>query len=413
MNEIITINPISELQSTPWIIPPSKSWTYRQIISAFITQTSVTIQNALISSDILLLLKSLEVHYEIHNDSLSITPSPIDNKIIDVGNSGLALRLIIGLAARLSSPVTITGDLSIQTLRKVAPMIDILRSGGVRVSYLQKDGYAPLTVTGPFRGGQFSMDVTDSQYLSGIMIASISCASTIELLSINELPWILLSIEWLTSLGANIVLKDATLTIAPSELSTSTNINIPGDWSSAAFPIAAHLMTQSYGEIINLSWPSSQGDSEIANWLVSHNLGNWDSGILKITPRGYKGASLNLNTWIDALPIMSVILSQATSPSHLEGLASSEFKECNRPVEVCKLLNSFGVKAQYADKLSIMPGALIGTSLELPHDHRMTLSAICAALCAQGPSKISPISAADKTYPKFLDELTKRGARIQ
>lgn len=173
-------------------------------------------------------------------------------------------------------------------------------------------------------------------------------------------------------------------------------------------------MSQSPGRIKGLDWPSDQGDSEIAHWLIQQQLGHFEQGDLHITPKPFAGQTLCMDHWIDATPIMSALLTQAKSKSRMTHLSSATQKECNRPQAIQSMLNNLGIEAEFKNNtLIIEPGIISAGSLVLDHDHRMTLSAMVLALGAKGPIRISPYHTIDKTYPQFINELMIRGVTVE
>lgn len=414
MSDFITISPCQQLVNIPWEVPGSKSWTYRHVIGAIVTGNRRIIKRAAISKDLMLLLKSFKIDHAIDQEYLTITPNNNTPEEINVGNSGLAMRLLLGYAASKSNPVVLDGDASIRQLRTIAPIVDILRQGGVNVEYLGKEGYGPVRITGPFRGGEYHLNVLDSQFASSLMLlGALTPAKTrIHLHQLHEWPWLKLNAKWLHAMGAKLSLTQTLIDCQPSQLLTTKQILTPCDWSSASFAIAACLMSRSAGEIHHLELPSCQGDSQIARWLLEKGLGKMQDGILHITPRPFSGSVLQMDPWIDAVPIMSVILTQAQTPSTLKDVAGSSTKECDRPVSIANMLERMGAHCEYNQSILIKPSQLTGTNLTLPHDHRMVLSAACAALSANEPTRIAPASSIDKTFPGFFTELTKRGVSI-
>ncbi|MBM4211377.1 MAG: hypothetical protein FJ186_02425 [Gammaproteobacteria bacterium] len=413
----ITIHPCQKLINQPWHIPPSKSWTYRHIFSGIIGAHPFTVDNALYSNDIQTMLQSLGWKYAFSNEKLSVHPQSFkENTTIDVGNSGLALRFLIGYCASLSIPIIITGDHSICHQRPLKPLVNALRSAGVQISYLGQEGYAPVKILGPFQGGPIELEVLDSQYASALMLSGTLCPSptNVKFYHLHEWPWLKLSHKWLTSLGADIHLTKEGMQIKPSPLNIPHQFQTPCDWSSAAFAIGAHIMSQSPGRIKGLDWPSDQGDSEIAHWLIQQQLGHFEQGDLHITPKPFAGQTLCMDHWIDATPIMSALLTQAKSKSRMTHLSSATQKECNRPQAIQSMLNNLGIEAEFKNNtLIIEPGIISAGSLVLDHDHRMTLSAMVLALGAKGPIRISPYHTIDKTYPQFINELMIRGVTVE
>ena len=230
----------------------------------------------------------------------------------------------------------------------------------------------------------------------------------------HEAPWIDLTAAWLSQCGLEVTRYDHYIKTLPSSINVAPCLDVPSDWSSAAFAIAAQIISGSEGRICGLEWPSSQGDSMIAHWLIDHDLGYFHGHDLIITPKNYVGSELSMDDWIDALPIMAVLLTRASTPSVLKNISSSHFKECDRPRAISSLLSQMGVEHCLGEDLEITPSsAKAYARLNPADDHRLVLSAICASLGSSIPCCVNNISAIEKTYANFLDELCNRGVEIK
>ncbi len=168
--------------------------------------------------------------------------------VIDSGNSGQVLRFVGALAGLCPAYTIITGDHSIRHNRPVRPMLDALTQLGCLAVSSRLDGYAPIIIKGPMQPGHAKLSGEDSQPVSGMMIAAsfLPGKTTLEVTNPGEKPWIDLTLFWLKKLGIEVMHENyAKYTIAGHARIDGFSLSIPGDFSSAAFPIAAALVTNS------------------------------------------------------------------------------------------------------------------------------------------------------------------------
>ena len=124
--------------------------------------------------------------------------SPLKDVCIDVGNSGTTLYLALAIAGLQEESVIFTGDEQIKK-RSAAPLLDALAGLGVKSQ--SKDGCAPITIQGPWKGGKVSLSCPTSQYLSAILIAAplapFGTISDIDVPLLNEKPYIDMTLSYL------------------------------------------------------------------------------------------------------------------------------------------------------------------------------------------------------------------------
>ncbi|NBV79299.1 MAG: hypothetical protein EBR62_05480, partial [Verrucomicrobia bacterium] len=99
------------------------------------------------------------------------TGRPAEGVLQAVKNSGLALHFYMALASLRSKKTFLTGDFSIRHLRPVKPLVNALSSLGAKIVYLEKEGYAPFSIEGPIVCGSVTVDGTNSQHVSSLLIA--------------------------------------------------------------------------------------------------------------------------------------------------------------------------------------------------------------------------------------------------
>lgn len=411
-------------------VPPSKSHTLRAILFAGLASGTSIIHNYLNSNDTSSMIeacKSMGALVSADSGKLAITGT--DGQVlflkpltrIDAGNSGIVLRFCSAIGALACSSLMVTGDQSIRSQRPMQPMIDALHQLNVSISSLGDNGYAPLLIQGPIRPGKVRVQGEDSQFVSALLIALAFAKgpSTLLVEKPGEKPWVALTLDWFDRLG--ISYKNShfdRFEIAGNTSLKAFAYTIPGDLSSAAFPIAAALITDSELVIQNIDLQDAQGDKELVAILQAMGADIRIDPIHKtlIVKQGskLKGLEVDINNCIDAITILSVIGCYAQGETRIRNAAIARSKECDRIACIAQELSKMGAQiSETADGLSIKESKLMGASLFSHHDHRMAMSLAVAAMGASGTSQIHESRCVAKTFPSFLHDFRKIGAKIE
>ena len=370
-------------------------------------------------------IRLLGAHVESTADLLTVqgtagTFSPADD-VISCGNSGQVLRFIGALAALSPTYTILTGDASIRHNRPIQPLLDGLSRLGALAISSRGDGYAPIIVKGPLIHSHTHLDGSDSQPVSALLIACsfLPHPTTIEVSQSGEIPWIRLTLDWLHRFH----IPCEHHAFARYHLQGGAQIQgfdyaVPGDWSSAAFPIAAALLTHSDLTLHALDSKDPQGDKAIIPLLQQMGaqcVFDAEKKTLRIKPSPpLKGGRIDINDCIDALPILAVIACFCEGDTELYNGAIARKKESDRIHCMATELAKMGANIEERpDGLYIRPAPLHGAHLETHHDHRLVLALSVAALAARGESVIEGVEAAGKTYPTFLNDFCSIGAKIQ
>ncbi|MBA2728028.1 MAG: 3-phosphoshikimate 1-carboxyvinyltransferase [Parachlamydiaceae bacterium] len=409
-------------------VPASKSHTLRAILFGAMAHGKSIIHGHLNSTDTQAMIEACR-HFgaklDVYPDRIEI--DGLNGKIehtedvINAGNSGIVLRFGAAIGALAKNPVVITGDHSIRHQRPVKPLLDGLSQLGVKTTSMRGDGYAPIIIQGPLKSGKVQIDGQDSQPVSALLIASAFAEGPIEINVDNpgEIPWISLTLNWLDRLGIpyeNIDFKQYRLKGNCSY--KGFEYHVPGDLSSAAFPIAAALVTNSEVTVKNVDMHDSQGDKELiavfqqmgANIEIDEK--NKSLHVKKGT--ALKGVSVDINDFVDAITILSVVACYAEGETHIYNAAIAKQKECNRINCIATELQKMGANiTETVDGLRIRKSALIGADVESYNDHRMAMSLSVAAMGAEGNTKVSPVECISKTFPTFLRDFITLGADMQ
>lgn len=404
-------------------IPPSKSHSLRALLFAMLANGTSEIENLLPSPDIEAMTETLKLF----GASVFLKGNMVRvegnfraaSDIIDAGNSGIILRFIGAIASLLPSYTEITGDASIRRQRPIKPLLGALRSLGALAESARGDGYAPILVRGPIRPGKCRLNGEDSQPVSALLTATsfLKGPSVIEVDNPGETPWIDLTLDWLRRFGANVKHENYRVYHVEGGLSIDGfSYTVPGDYSTAAFPLAAALITKSPLTLHGLNQRDVQGDRVFLDLLSQMGAKIWwEKSSLQIEPvDSYRGIEIDVNRCIDALPILATLGCYASSPMRLYNGAIARKKESNRIEVIASELRKMGAEIHtFEDGLIVHPSPLNGALLESHSDHRIALSLAVAAMGAATPSTLVGGECIAKTYPHFARDFQQIGAALE
>jgi 3-phosphoshikimate 1-carboxyvinyltransferase len=409
-------------------IPASKSHTLRAILFGSLGQGQSIIHHYLPSSDTQAMIEACR-HF---GAKITLFPAKMEiegmggkinhaENVIDAGNSGIVLRFCAAVGALAKNPVVVTGDHSIRHQRPMKPLLDALHQLNVSAASMRGDHHAPVIIQGPLKSGKVVMDGEDSQPVSAMLIASAFAEGPIEIDVRNpgEKPWVALTLDWFNRLG--IAYENRSF----EQYRVEGNANypgfeyvVPGDFSSAAFPIAAALITQSELTLKNVDMSDSQGDKELI--AVLQKMGariDYDERNKTLLIRKsslLSGITVDINNFIDAITILAVVGCYAEGETVIHNAAIAKQKECNRIHSIVTELRKMGADiSETEDGLCIRKSHLKGTAVHSYHDHRMVMSLAVAGLGAEGETVVSPVESVSKTFPTFVHDFNALGAMIK
>jgi 3-phosphoshikimate 1-carboxyvinyltransferase len=413
----------SELAGTT-VVPTSKSHTMRALLFASLAGGKSEINGILRSPDTdRMIYAAAAMGAKIKRENTDITIEGVagfpkfQGDIIDAGNSGQVLRFCAALAALSPNYTIFTGDRSIRTQRPMQPLLDGLAGLGVFAVSAPGNGYAPIIVKGGITNYKTELDGEDSQPVSALLIlAAVVANKTVEITVKNpgELPWVELTLYWLKKLGVEYTNRDYINFTVTGRRIQGFNYTVPGDFSSAAFPIAAALVTGSEIAVENLDMNDPQGDKDALDIfsqmgaVFSHRA----DGVTVHKTAGLRGADVNINRCIDFLPMLAVTAAFATTPTRIRGAAIARKKESDRISAIAQELSKMGgVLEEHEDGLTVYPSKLHGASVYSHKDHRIAMSLAVAGLAA-GATEITDTACIDKSFPDFTEIMSSLGANL-
>ncbi len=408
------------------IAPPSKSHTLRAILFASMASGKSKIHNYLISPDTVAMLdacqklgaqiKQTDTSIEI----IGVTGKPkLPDDVINAGNSGQVLRFVASVAALVDGHVVLTGDHSVRFNRPIKPLMKGLSDLGAICVTTKKDDHAPIIIKGPISPGHAVLDGADSQPVSGLLIASafLDGVTKIEVNNPGEKPWVGLTLAWFDRLGIKYTNENYEFyTVKGGEIIRAFEYTVPGDFSSIAYPLVAALITQSSLIIKNIDINDSQGDKKIIHALqnMGADIAVKGNAIIVEPSEMLTGCDIDVNDFIDALPILAVVGCYAKGTTRLLNAGIARKKESDRLAMMTLELNKMGGNVIEKDDCLIIQGAsLHGANLKGHSDHRVAMSLTIAALGSKIKTTINGVSCIAKSYPKFVEDMQSLGCSIE
>jgi 3-phosphoshikimate 1-carboxyvinyltransferase len=334
---------------------------------------------------------------------------------LDCANSGTTMRLLLGLLAGSAVSATLDGDVSLRQ-RPMDRVIDPLRTMGAKIE--SRDGRAPLAVTGAsLQGRRIALRVPSAQVKSALLLAGLSASgptTVVEPVATRDHMERLLRAMG-TDVDATVegvVIRPSHQPLRPIELS------VPGDFSSAAFWMAAAALRPGWSVIIGdvginptrtafLTLLRSMG-AEVRVDGPSTDVE--PSGALTVTGHGLRAIVLgaaDVAAAIDEIPALLVLATQAEGVTTIDGAGELRVKESDRIATMAEGLRRMGaIVEERPDGVSVKgPTPLRGAAVESHGDHRVAMALAVAALVASGPTTIEGADCVAVSYPDFFSQL--------
>ena len=409
-------------------VPSSKSHTMRALLFAAMADGKSVIKNALMSADTYKMMAACQSFgAAVQQIEQTIVVEGIKGQlqgacdIIDAGNSGLILRFCAALSANGHRPVVITGDHSIKYLRPMKSLIEGMEQLGASAISIKGDQFAPLIVQGPLKHSYAIVDGEDSQFVSALLIAAAFAPHpiTLKVQNAGEKPWVALTLDWFQRLAIFYQNKEYTeYYMRGNSIYPGFTYRVPGDFSSAAFPIAAALITGSELTIFNLDLQDCQGDKVLLSLfeqMGAQLIYDSKTSCLKVEKEAQLlGIEIDVNDCIDALPILAVVACFAKGVTKIRNGKVARSKESDRISAMFQELLKMGAQIkEEVDGLTIMGSTLNGAFVESHQDHRVAMALAIAAMGAKGKTMIDGIDCIAKSYPNFVADLQLIGAKMQ
>ena len=393
--------------------PCSKSYAQRAFAAALLAEGRSTIRGLELCDDTRSAIEAItalgaKVEWvDEHTCTIDGGLSP-QSDTINTGESGLSTRLFTPIAALSDKTIRIEGRGSMLR-RPIGMMIAPLQELGVKVAC---DGFLPITVKGPLRGGETDVDgFVSSQFLTGLLMA-LPLAEEETVLHINKLnsrPYIAMTIDAVEKFGVRIEHNDYKEFYIPAgQKYEPADYYIEGDWSSASFMLVAAAIAGKV-RVKNMSPLSLQADVTIIDVLEDAGAEIITSPTDIIVERNeLRAFEFDATNSPDLFPILTILASQCEGTSKIIGVGRLLHKESNRAEAIVEEFSKLGIKMSIDDEedaLYVEGGEIIGGTVSSRGDHRIAMSAAVAGLCSREGVTIEDAEAVAKSYPTFWEDL--------
>ena len=410
-------------------IPGDKSISHRSIMISSLGNTPVEITNFLLGADCLSTIdcmKKLGVKIEQFENKILVTGNGLHGlaepkKILDAGNSGTTLRLLLGLLAPQNFFVTFTGDESL-TERPMARVIKPLSEMGAKIFGRNENKNLPISILKAekkLHGIKYEMPVASAQVKSAIIFAGLFADGVTEI--IEPYPSRNHTEKMLASFGAKIETQGREIKIFPAEnLSAPEKINVPGDISSAAYWIVlATILKDSDVIIKNVGINETRtgiidvlkkmgAKIEFLNEVESGGEISADVRVVSSNLHGVEFGGETIPRLIDEIPILAVAAAFAEGETIIHDVGELRVKESDRLNAIVEEFGKISRGSFEADENNlIIHGGRekIFATCKTRADHRMAMSLSIFGAAADGV-EIDDADCVKISYPNFYKVLS-------
>ena len=403
--------------------PPDKSISHRAVMFSSLAKGKGVVRNFLRAQDTestMHAFRALGIEIDdqghtlvIHGKGLHGLTEPAD--IIDCGNSGTTIRLLSGVLSSNPFFSVVTGDSSLRS-RPMARIIKPLSLMGAQIAGRDNNRYAPFAIRGgSLKSISYDMPMSSAQVKSAILLAGLYAGG---MTVITEPAKSRDHTErMLPAFGADLKTEGLSVSIHSGKELYAQEIDVPGDFSSAAFfMVAALLIPGAEVMLRNVGInPTRTGLIDVLRSMGAHiEIDNVRSvsgePVADIFCKGQ--ASLKAVTviaemvpsLIDEFPILCIAAARAEGTTIIRGAEELRLKESDRIKAMASELSKMGVALEeFPDGLSITGAETLRPAEVDSHgDHRIAMSMAVAGLVAEGRTAISNASAVAISFPDFF-----------
>ena len=425
-------------------VPGDKSISHRALMLGAVALGKTYISGLLEGEDVLCTADAMRAmgakverfdngDWEVHGMGVGGLLQP--DRDLDMGNSGTAARLLMGLVAGQHISAKFVGDASLSS-RPMKRVIDPLEQVGA-VFESADGGRLPLTITGaedplPIT---YTLPMASAQVKSAVMLAGLNAPG--ETVVIEPKPTRDHSEKMLTHFGADVSVVERddgarTIVLQGRPELKGRDIVVPADISSAAFPLAAASIVEGSDVIVEgvglnplragvIETLKDMGaDIEILDQRIE---GGEDVGDVQVKFKGLKGCTVPASrapAQIDEYPVLFVAAAFAEGSTRFEGLDELRVKESDRLSVMAEGLKACGVNVEEGEDWLVVHG-IGGTDQPIPGgatvethlDHRIAMSFLVLGLASVAPVSLDDASPIETSFPGFRALMESLGAEFK
>ena len=348
--------------------------------------------------------------------------------VIDCGNAGTGVRLLMGAAAGYPLSATFDGDASLRK-RPMKRVTGPLAAMGARFDWAEREDRLPATLTGgDLAGIEYAQTVASAQIKSAILLAGLNAAGTTVVVEPKKSRDH--TERMLRAFGAvvDVIEQDGgwRIVLRGGQGLTAAAVAVPGDPSSAAFPLAAGLIVpgsevtvrnvmlnplrtglfetwREMGADLTVSNPRESGGETVGDLTARH------SHLTGVVVPPQRAAAM-----IDEYPILAATAAFAEGRTVMRGIGEMRVKESDRIALMAGGLTACGVRVEEEPEGFIVTGGPVrgGARVTTHGDHRIAMSHLVLGLAADQAVTVDEPGMIATSFPGFVDLMRGLGAEI-
>jgi 3-phosphoshikimate 1-carboxyvinyltransferase len=414
-------------------VPGDKSISHRAVIVAAISGGDVHIEGFGRSADTeatVAAVRALGVEVDEHDvDTLTVHGVGLRGlgapaEPLDCANAGTLMRLLAGVLAGQRGRFELVGDASLSA-RPMERVAEPLRRMRARIE--TTDGHAPLVVEGdgaPLSALTYELPVASAQVKSAVLLAGLFAVG--ETTVVEPLPTRDHTERLLERAGAHVQRRPRSVSVEPTDSLRPTDVEIPGDFSSAApLLVAAAVIPGSsvtvHGVGLN---PRRTGLLDVLEHMGARiavynrrSIGGEPAGDVEMRSSELVGATVSpedVPGLIDELPLFALAACHARGDSVVRGAAELRVKESDRIDSVTEELRRIGAHIRPTPdgfRIRGVPARLRGGVFDARGDHRLAMLGAVAGISSREGVELVGAEAVDVSFPGFFSVLGQLGER--
>ncbi len=416
--------------------PGDKSISHRSLILGAMATGTTEVEGLLEGEDILATARAVEAfgatvtrlgagRWRVEGRGGFVTP----DQIIDCGNAGTGVRLLMGAAAGYPITVTLDGDASLRK-RPMKRVTGPLAEMGARLDWQAEEDRLPVTLSGgSLNAIDYEQTVASAQIKSAILLAGLNAVGTT---TVTEPEKSRDHTErMLRAFGAEVEVEPIgdgwRVSLNGGQRLTGTTVSVPGDPSSAAFPLAAALIIPRSRVTVLGMLLNDQRAGLLETWqdmgaditMASHRLsgGEWVADVTARHSRliGVEVPPERAASMIDEYPILAATAAFAQGATVMRGIGEMRVKESDRIALMAAGLQACGVQVEEEPEGFIVTGGPVrgGATVTTHGDHRIAMSHLVLGLAAQQAVTVDEPGMIATSFPGFVEMMQSLGADME
>lgn len=394
-------------------IPASKSQAHRLLICAALGTSPVTLRCDGVSADIaatVACLNALGARIAITDDRIDVAPIgrvPDGPCVLPCGESGSTLRFLLPVVGALGANAVFRMEGRLPA-RPLAPLDAELCEHGMAL----RRKYDLLACNGKLTPGDYTLPGNvSSQYVSGLLLAlplldgdsRLAVTGTVE-----SAAYITMTEDALRLAGVEFDKENWNYAIPGSQRPRLPGVlAVEGDWSNAAFFLAAGALSERGMKVMGLDPASSQGDRAVLEILRRFGAEVYEQdGAVLIRRKSLRAVEIDAAPIPDLIPVLSVVAAGAEGETRIVNASRLRLKESDRLASTTAMLRALGAEVEELPDGLVIRGreTLRGGTVDACGDHRIAMSAAVASCLCEGDVTVMGSECVKKSYPRFWED---------